>query len=526
MEQKLGPLQALSRFWGSLNNTQKFITTVFISLSVVLLAIVSMMATKPKMDVLFSGLQGGDSGAIVAKLQENKVPYEVDGNNIKVPTKYVHEMRMQLASEGLPQGGNVGFEIFDKNNLGLTEFSQKLNYQRALQGELSRSIDELDRVVASRVHIAIPEHRLFDKEANEPTASVVIKLSPGTALSSDEVGGIVHLVSSAVEGLKPNRVTVVDTNGNLLSEATDEATGLDPRMSASQLTLKRTHEQQLERNIQSMLEPVVGANKVVVRVNATINFDRTETNNERFMPEQPGTAGQPGKGIIVSEKTTDETYGGRSSSTGGVPGVPANIRPGGPTITETTGTGNGYSRKEITNEYQVSKTIEHVIKSPGQIEKLSIAVLVDGKVDAAKLPAIRSAVTTAAGIDTARGDQITVESVAFDNKAMEEEAKQIAAVEKSAKFGTYGKWIGAVVLLFGFLFLLKGMLSKVNVSVTEQIAVQEIPGGTPAGAAMAYRQAAGPLGTAAGGEAAVPVGGGQLPPEEVAQVVRKWMSES
>ncbi|HOK54793.1 MAG TPA: flagellar basal-body MS-ring/collar protein FliF, partial [Armatimonadota bacterium] len=395
---KLGPMQAIAKFWGTLNSTQRFITAIFISTSVVLLLVVSLVATKPKMAVLFTGLESGDSGAIVAKLQESKIPYEVDGTAIKIPANKVHETRMQLASQGLPESSNVGFEIFDKSSFGMTEFSQRVSYQRALQGELSRTIDQLDGVMQSKVLISIPEESVFADEKKQPKASVQLKLRPGSQMGSDQVAGIVRLVSSAVEGLTPNQVAVVDTNGNLLSEPTDEATGLDPRLNASQLRLKRAYEHQVQQDIQSMLERVLGPNKSVVRVNAKINFDRKEKNSELYEPVEGN------KGILLSEDRTEEAYSEADGRVGGIVGVRPALNPDS-SVTEVTPVGEGgYQRVESSAKYEVSKTTEHVITAPGQVEKMSVAVMVDGKVDASKIPSIQNAVAAAAGIELERGD--------------------------------------------------------------------------------------------------------------------------
>jgi flagellar M-ring protein FliF len=514
MEQfaKLGPVQAFTRFWGTLTGTQRFVTAVFISTSVVVLVVVSVVATRPRMSVLFSGLRAEDAGAIVAKLQETKIPYEVDGSAVKVPASSVYETRMTLASQGLPQGGNVGFEIFDKGNFGMTEFAQRLNYQRALQGELSRTIDQLDQVVESRVHIAIPEASVFTDKQKEPTASVVLKMRAGGRLEQDRVAGIVHLVSSAVEGLDPAHVTVVDTRGNMLSESTDDPAGLDPRMSASQLKLKREYERQVEQDIQSMLEQVLGPNKAIVRANAKVNFDRKETDSELYQPAQTN------RGVLLSEQRLDESYSGNSGTVGGVVGVRANVRPGGAAVSKATGEG-GYQRTETTSKYEVSKTTEHVVTAPGQVEKMSVAVMVDGKVDAGKIPVIQNAVATAAGIEPQRGDKVTVEGIAFDDSAIKKEDTELQAMASRSTYLSIGKSVAGALLLFGFLFLLRRMLKQISVSVPPPVTVKGV--------------LASPAAVLAGhGSDGDPGNGGAAPnatqaqPEEVAQTLRKWMSES
>jgi flagellar M-ring protein FliF len=533
---KLGPVQALIKFWGTLSNTQRFITAVFIATSIVLLVVVSVVATKPGMAVLFSGLQPEDAGTIVSKLQESKIPYEIDGTTIKVPVKQVHETRMKLASQGLPASGGIGFEIFDKGGIGMTEFQQQLNYQRALQGELSRSIDQIDCVAQSRVHIAIPKDSVYTEKDKSPTASVELKLKSGARPTGDQIAGIVHLVSSAVQGLTPEHITVIDTNGNMLSEPTNEATGLNSRLSSSQLRLKNEYESQVQQNIQSMLERVLGANKAVVRVCAKINFNRKETNSETYQPVQ--STGNTG--VIESETRTEESYNGsRGGQIGGVVGTRSNINPGSSTATITPEMNEkGYNRTEIAAKYQVSKTVAHEVSAPGQVDNVSVAVMVDGKVEPSKISAIQNVVATAAGIDTARGDKVTVESMVFDDSAAKKEAKELQSIESRNTLLSVGKTIGGVLLLLGFLFFLRMMLKQIKVQVSvpettvEQLqlgqtddnlqgydsVVQIADGLPPSGIDGLPSDQSGP-------EVSTRDQVAQAQPQEVAKALRSWMSE-
>ncbi len=515
---KFGPIQAMARFWGALSNTQRFVTTVFIATSAVLLVVVSVVATRPKLEVLFSGLESADAGAIVSKLQERSIPYELTngGTVIKVPAKNVHEMRLAMATEGLPQGGTVGFEIFDKSNFGLTSFTQRVSYQRALQGELSRTIGQLDLIEQARVHLSIPEKKLFEKDDAHTSASVVLKLRSGSEVGSEQVAGIVHLVASAVEGLDAKNVSVVDTAGNVLSEPTDDATGADPRLSASQLALRRGYEQQAQKDLQTMLERVLGPNKAVVRVSAKMNFDRTETSSEMY---QPGGAG---RGVLASEEHAQENYG---SGPGGSPSTVASAPAG--------AKGNGYTRVETNSKYEVSKTTEHVVRSPGYVEQVSVAVMLDEKVEAARIPAVRNAVQAAIGADPARGDKVIVESVPFDNSAVEKEEKALqAAANKETLFSAL-KTLAGVLLLVGFLFMLSRMLRRVEIGMPIQTAMQTSAGPQyqaqaqmaapqPADPADAY--AAGPV--VQGGDDKLLDGIRQKQPDEIAKIVKAWMSES
>ncbi|MDO8585660.1 MAG: flagellar basal-body MS-ring/collar protein FliF [Armatimonadota bacterium] len=537
---KLGPVQAVSQFWKSLTSPQKLITAMFVAAAVVLMGVVSVVAARPRMEVLFSGLQAEDAGAIVAKLQERKIDYQIDsgGSAIMVPAKNVHELRMQMAADRLPQGGVVGFEIFDKTNLGMTEFAQRLQYQRALQGELARTINQIDRVSQARVHIAIPERNLFDKEEKHPQASIVVKLKPGGTLAEDQVAGIVHLVASAVEGLEPNNVTIIDTRGNVLSEANDSNSPFDARLSATQLHVKQSHERDLQKNIESMLERVLGPNKAIVRVSAKVNFDQKETSCETFEPvkagAQRGTTTETGqsvdgyKGVLTSEQRMQETYapgsgpgaaspmvGGAPGRVGGIAGVTSNTRPGG-TVTASE-TSNGYTREETTSKYEVSKTTEHVVQTPGAIEQISVAVMLDHKVGLDQVPAIRRVVEASAGIDAKRGDKVIVESVPFDDTAAKEEDKEMAAVASRETYTSVGKTALGVLLLGGFLFFLKGMLRQVK------IGAPELNPGQPRRQQTAVAAALIPM--AAGVSAApVPTGPREQTPEDVAQVVKEWLS--
>lgn len=517
MKSEFGPLKALKKFWGGLSSTQKLISSIFLSLSVVLLIVVSVVATRPQMAVLFSGLQANDAGAIISKLQEQGIKYKVDGSTIEVPQKNVNELRIKLASEGLPESGNVGFELFDKTNLGMTEFSQKLNYQRALQGELAKTIEGIDGIEACRVHIAMPEKSIFLDKQSDTTASVVIKLRTGKKLSDDETAGIVHLVASAVENLKASNITVVDTRGNMLSEPGEDITGLDARMSATQLRIKEQYENQVIQDIQTMLTQILGPNKSIVRVNARINCDRLETDRETYLPSG---SGQP---IASSTEETKEIYS--NGAGGSIMNASSNI--------PVSASGKGsYERTETNNKYDISKTVEHMIKSPGQIEKLSVAVVVDDKVGSDEIPAIRNAVMTAAGIDLTRGDQIAIERINFDTSAATQEDKAMKALAARNMYVSYGTKAAGVILLLAFLYILWRIIGQIK-SPSGEITVEDI---TPdrMRALNEYRASLGSSGSENGG-AGIGSGSsspnatqqlmGDASPEEIARVLREWMSE-
>ena len=289
--------------------SQRMIILIALAGSIAGLVAVGLWTQQPDMQVLFSNLAPDDAGAIVDKLKDSKVPYETSGGGttILVPSAQVHDLRLELAGQGLPHGGGVGFEIFDRSTLGMSEFVQKLNYRRALQGELARMIAQMPEVERARVHLAMPERRLFATEQDRARASVVLSLRGGQMLAKAQVQGIVHLVSSSVEGLQARDVTVVDGHGQLLSNASnDETAGL----TGSQLEYQRTVEKDIETRIQSMLERIVGTNKAVVRVSSQLDFRKVETTEERFDPN-----GQ----VVRSEQRGQEKATGGNEQSGGVP---------------------------------------------------------------------------------------------------------------------------------------------------------------------------------------------------------------
>ncbi|MCE5198755.1 MAG: flagellar basal-body MS-ring/collar protein FliF [Armatimonadota bacterium] len=527
----IGPFAALIKLWNQLNPTQRVVVTAFAALSVVLMIFVGMAATKPRMSVLFSGLGQEDAGAIVQKLSEQKVPYKLsgDGSTVEVPENKVYDLRLQMATQGLPQGGNVGFELFDKTNFGMTEFTEKLNYQRAIQGELTRTICQLAPVMNARVHIAMPEEQVYASDQEPPTASVVLKLRRGMPLTDEQVGGVVHLVASAVEGLKPNNVTVIDSEGSVLSEGpSSEGGGL---MTSNQTKLKRQYESELAQNLQSMLAKIVGADKVVVRVSADLNFDQRQMKSESYEPVagQPGAPGtaQTGNahGVLLSEAKTTESYAGGVIPPSNLPAAASRIASSGK---------DNYSRSESTTQYEVTKRIEETMSAPGQLKRLSVAVLVDDKVDPTKVAAIQEAVSAAAGVTPTRGDQITVQRVAFDTMSEKKIAQEMASASKSELLRTVAKDAGAAIMLIVFLVFLKMIIKQIKVQVPAP----------PVASLAAATSAPAPVNPAeliatTGGQASpklenqpihksdqdLPAEIAQSSPEELARLVRNWMSE-
>ncbi|MBN2654436.1 MAG: flagellar M-ring protein FliF [Nitrospirae bacterium] len=359
--------------------------------------------------VLFSNLGPQDAGNVVGKLKEMKIPFRVEGNVIFVPSTKVYETRLDLAAQGIPQGGGIGFELFDKAQIGVTEFVQRLNYRRALQGELARTIKDLSEVDEARVHIAIPERTIFADRSDRPTASVVLKVKPGRVLNQNQIGGIVHLVSSSIEGMTPYDVSVIDNMGNLLSKSTD----LNVAADSMQLDYQKSLEKDYESRLQSMMEGIVGRGKAIVRVAAKIDFTQTEKTEERFDPDTIA---------VRSEQRSQEKTTGPAS--GGIPGVMSN-QPGQPPA-QSAATGPMSQKQTESISYEVSRSVSKTVRPKGDIKTISVAVLIDGTYKKegdknvfvprpeAELKKYDDLVRAAIGFNQERGDQVTVQNVPFE----------------------------------------------------------------------------------------------------------------
>jgi flagellar M-ring protein FliF len=447
-------------------------------LAVGLVALLWRSGGGTEQQILYTQLSIQDAGAITTKLRDMGVAYMVkgDGTTIMVPAPMVYDLRLRLATEGLPQGGGVGFEVFDQRSFGMTEFMQKLNYQRALQGELARSITQLTAVQNARVHIVLPEKSLFVGQQEKTTASVMLQLVPGRRLSQEQIRGIVHLVSSSVEGLAPADVTVVDSSGQILNRPDASADKLSH--TEAQLTHQQTIEQGLERRIQSMLERAVGDGKVTVRVSATLDFQHIERTEERFDGDNPA---------IRSEQRSKEEGQGPGYWVAGVPGVRPNVETTAPE--QDANKAKAISRQSETVNYEISKTVSKIVVSSGDIKHLSVAVLVDGVYQPGEkkgerkyvprtpeeLAKFREIVKGAMGYNEARGDRVEVANVPFENRETLEEGvakeTQRLFMRDLIRYGAY-VILGLLLFLFVGRPLVKWLTGSPKTSV---VATTELP---------------------------------------------------
>jgi flagellar M-ring protein FliF len=381
-------------------------------------AVLLYWANRPDYQVLFSKLDSADAGRISEKLREKRVPFQLrdGGSTITVPDDQVYQLRLDLASEGIPRGQHVGFEVFDDMPFGTTEFVQKLKYQQALQGELARTIMEFDAVAQARVHLVQSDDSLFAEPEKPSTASVVLRLHPGGILDRRQLQGIINLVARAVEGLKPENITVVDMAGGLLSKGQDvESTGI---LSQSQFEYRQKLEKSLEKRIQTMLEPIVGTDKAIARVSAEVDFGKVNILEETFDPDSA---------VVRSEERLRET----SRKGGGLPSGSPDLQ------TQLYGpeTGSRSAEKDYEKEnsvvnYEINKMNRQVTNAIGNVKRLSAAVIIDGPYELSAgadgeevktfIPRDRKAmkrfediIKKAIGFDLERGDQVNVSNIPF-----------------------------------------------------------------------------------------------------------------
>lgn len=382
-------MDSLRKIWQDLHArylglppAQRFLTAGLVGAGLLALIFFFILHQRADYAALFTNLSQDDAAAIVAKLKGKKIAYrlEAGGTAILVPRNEVYETRLLMASEGVPRGGGVGFEIFDQQNFGVTDFVQRLNYQRALQGELARTIIGIPEISEARVHIVTPKESLFIEDQQKATASVALKLRPGRALSRAQVDGIVHLVASAVPGLHPGQVTVVDLDGRILSRSQDS---LSPEgLSAGQLNIQRQVEESYERKVQSLFDSLLGAKKSFVRVSADLDFQKIDIREEIFTPNRD---------LVRSEqKTMERTSRGQEgfgnpearfdlnqgTITPPPPGKgPPPLTPPAPLKPFAAG---GTERQSELRNYEINRVLRQVVEHPGKIKRLSIALVVDG----------------------------------------------------------------------------------------------------------------------------------------------------
>ncbi|MFZ5789664.1 MAG: flagellar basal-body MS-ring/collar protein FliF [Pseudomonadota bacterium] len=448
-------------------------------------AFLAIRLTEPDMALLYANLDPADSGRIVEQLDKLGVPYQLtgDGATIRVPADQALRLRVTMAQEGLPAGGSIGYEIFDRDQpLGTTSFEQQVNRLRALEGELARTIRTIDQVKNARVHLVIPERQLFAKEQPSPSASIILTMQGGAVLDKQQVSAIEHLVAAAVPGLKPNAVSIVDSTGALLAPGSGD--GGDGELSGSAEEMRLAYENRLRRSVEELLQRTLGYGKARAEVNAELDFDRITTNSETYDPD-----GQ----VVRSTQTVEEKSDSNDSQAADQVTVANNLPNPNPNSVGGSTSASRSQRTEETVNYEISKQTQVHIRETGQVKRLSVAVLVDGTYataadgtttytprSAEELDQIGKLVKTAIGFDEKRGDTVEVVNMRFaDNTDLGSDANaglimgfSRADLIRLAEMLVLGL-LGALAILFGVRPLLTRLTAVAKpVAAPAQIANQ------------------------------------------------------
>lgn len=425
-------LLTLRQGFSQLSNARKFALLAGLPALITVIVAVVLFASAPGYKVLFSNVAEKDGGAIIAQLSQMNVPYRISGGGsiIEVPSDVVYRTRLQLASQGLPKGGGVGFDLLERQRFGTSQFVEQVNYQRGLEGELAQTIRALREVQDARVHLAIPRPSVFLRENQKPSASVMIALHPGRGLDQGQVSGIVHLVASSVPELSPRQVTVVDQSGKLMSGAADDVStsGLD----RSQIKYLHQIEDDIARKIEAILRPLTGPDNVRAQVAASLDFSQVEQTSETYRPNN-----DPRDQAMRSQQTTEATSQSPQGPQG-VPGALSNTPPGAasaPLVQAPQGEAGAAaasppmastSQRDSKVNYELDKTIRHTRTEVGTIKRLSVAVVVNHKrvvdkagesklqpYDPKEMAQIQTLVREAMGFDKDRGDTVNVVNAPF-----------------------------------------------------------------------------------------------------------------
>jgi flagellar M-ring protein FliF len=444
VEQKNTYLQNIFQIFNKLSIQQRLLIGGVFIVSLFLFVLVIFFLNEPDYQALYTNLAQEDASKVVEYLNTQKIPYKIEdnGQTIRVPKDKVYETRLELAGKGIPNSGIVGYEIFDKTTMGMSEFMQKLNYKRALEGELSRTINQQNGIEAARVHIVFPAKSVFKEEQKEPTASVVLKINPSFELTQSNVLAISHLIASSVEGLTPSHVTIVDTKGRLLSKEFDDnqLNGFTNK----QYEIKTNVENYLASKAQNLLDNVLGYGNAIVKVNADLDFNQVEKTMEQYDPESQ---------VAISEQTNKATSGGKSLSDS-----------------------NAVNNENAITNYEVSKTIQRVIAQTGAIKRLTVATVINGVTKEVKkgdktekviqprseeqMRQLEQIVRQAVGIDPLRNDQISIINMSFENPGTVDNDPQ-----EDVSGNSVDKYINLAVIIASIiaaLFVLRTLLKKLK----------------------------------------------------------------
>lgn len=434
-------LQQIRAIWEGMEPNRRYVLVGVMVVILIALFLLVRFVGQPQYELLYGDLTQVEQDEIIGKLQEMKVPYKKSGASLYTPKS--SEVRARLMDAGIPKGGVVGWSIFDKTSLGATNFQNNVSYQRALQDELRRTLRQMQGIIDAQVILTLPENDVvFAEEKIQPTASVMLKVQSPSAISQSKVLAITNLVAASVKGMSPENVTVVD---NFLNDLTvglrNKGWTVNGRPIGDLFSAKLAFEKEMEKNIESMLNRVLGPNKAVARVNADLNMDYQEIKSQTFGD----------RGVPRSEQERTELFEGSGGVAMGSPGTDSNL-------TEyLTSTGqNGNNRLEKTDRtvnYEINKTEEFRVKAPGEVRRLTVSLFVDGELSPAQKQQMELSVANAVGLDERRGDRLTVANLPFNR---EDPFKDLANDKKVTwdQMVRLGALLVGLVLMIVFFFML------------------------------------------------------------------------
>ena len=545
-----GALSLIQRF-NQLSNLRKLLL-IFGTAAVIAVVVLAILWSRaPGFRVLYANTSDKDGGQIIQALEQMNIPYKLDaGGLISVPSDRLYEIRLRLASQGLPKGASTGFELLDNQKFGISQFSEQVNYQRAIEGELTRSIESLSAVKTARIHLAVPKQTVFLREQQKPTVSVLLTLHPGRLLEPSQIAGIIHLVSSSIPNLPVKNVTVVDQDGNLLSLLPE----LNGGTALNQRQLKYVHqiESMLSERIQKILEPIVGVDNVKAEVTAQVSFAEVEETSESFKPNS-----SPNQAAIRSEQSAEGPAKPTAAAAVGVPGALSNQPPGAavapitlPNFPGASGTTSSAQQKELTRNYEVDKTIKHLKQPLGSIQRLSVAVVVNYKrvnqsdggikseaLSADELKQVENLVREAMGYNSERGDSIKVVNAAFADRVLDVAGKSIFQKLSEYLIAHTTDIIKAGIIIVVMAYLLIGVLRPILRDVVRP-KLEQARGGEEGGVALtaeelAQSEAEAEVAAEAEANALLAMFGDKIQrakhlaksdPRMVAMVIREWLS--
>lgn len=483
-------LSRLREWWAGLPRTTRIALIGGVVGLLALFVMLGFWASTPTYTTLYTGLSPADSAAVVQALREKNIPVRTSGGGsvVEVPDERAEEARLELASKGLPKTGAPGYARLEKNAFGMTQSMEQTTLRIALEEELANTIRHLEPVESARVHITPGNDSPFADSRTEPTASVVVALKPNATLNREQVRGIVHLVSHSVEGLKPEQVTVVDSEARPLWQGGDQY-AVDNELLRTRREAERTYAEELRRQLQQHLDRVLGPNKSSVMVQAELDLDKEEVQSQRVEPLDPNRA------AVISETTATERLNGNPPVAGGAAGIAGN-RAENPMYPAAPLGGGGvgeYNREDRVRNYEINKQVEHIIRAPGRIERLSVATLIDESVPDEALNAVRNWLEVTVGVAPNQPNRIvTVQRVKFDTSLTDQAAKEQQAREAAQRQALLWQLLPVILLLIVAFFLARVIGKQIRKPAPQPKALAALPGGgtvavsgegvTPAGA--------------------------------------------